>query len=116
MFNYHLFDAEKLEYVALGPIEDLPPGHRLFVEIDTKPIVVVNLAGELFAIADLCSHDDGPLGDGAIEGYDIICPRHGARFDIRTGEVLLLPAPVDVPAYPVKVEDGKILIGVPLEE
>ena len=53
-----------------------------------------------------------PLGDGEIEGMDIICPRHGARFDIRTGEALLLPAAVDIPAYPVRIENGMIEVGI----
>jgi 3-phenylpropionate/trans-cinnamate dioxygenase ferredoxin subunit len=78
--------------------------------------VVFNIAGEYFAIADLCSHDDGPLGDGDLEGYEINCPRHGASFDVRTGKVLSLPAIVDIPAYPIRIVNGQIQIGLPLEE
>jgi len=77
--------------------------------------VIFNIAGEYYAIADLCSHDDGPLGDGELEGFDINCPRHGAKFDVRTGDVLSLPAIVDIPAYPVRVRDGQIEIGLPVE-
>ena len=70
--------------------------------------------GEFYAIADLCSHDDGPLGDGDLEDHEIICPRHGARFDVRTGKVLSLPAVEDISAYPVRCIDGKIEVGVPI--
>jgi 3-phenylpropionate/trans-cinnamate dioxygenase ferredoxin subunit len=78
-----------------------------------QPIVIFNIAGEFYAIADLCSHDDGPLGEGRLEGYEIICPRHGARFDVRSGDVLALPAVVDIPAYPLRIVDGQIEIGLP---
>ncbi len=114
MYNYTLLDAEKCEYIAVCAVDDLPPGERLFIEVDREPIVIFNLAGQLYAIADVCSHDDGPVGEGDLEGTTIICPRHGARFDIRTGQVLSLPAVVDIPAYPVRVVDGQIEIGLPV--
>jgi 3-phenylpropionate/trans-cinnamate dioxygenase ferredoxin subunit len=82
------------------------------MEIDNNSIVLFNLAGDYYAIADVCTHDDGPLGEGEIEDHQIICPRHGARFDIPTGEVLALPAIQDVPVYPVRVVDGMIEIGI----
>jgi 3-phenylpropionate/trans-cinnamate dioxygenase ferredoxin subunit len=116
VYNYKNLDAGQVEYVAVAPVEELPNGERLFVEIDEQPIVVFNIAGGYFAIADVCSHDDGTVGDGDLDGYDIKCPRHGAMFDVRTGRVLSLPAIVDIPAYPVRVEDGQIEVGVPVEE
>jgi 3-phenylpropionate/trans-cinnamate dioxygenase ferredoxin component len=75
-------------------------------------VVIFNLGGEYYAIGDVCTHDQGPLGEGEVEDYEIICPRHGARFDIRTGEVLALPAVQDVPTYPVRVNEGMVEIGV----
>jgi len=113
MFNYKPLEETKIQYYAVADLSELPPGERLFLEIGDLPIVVINLGGELYAIGDVCSHDDGPVGDGEIEDHEIICPRHGARFDIRTGEVLSLPAVVDIPAYPVRVAEGKIEVGVP---
>ncbi len=114
MYNYLKLDTEKVEYIPIAGVADLPPGERLFVQIDDQPIVVFNLAGGLFAIGDVCSHDDGPVGDGNVEGDVVICPRHGARFDIHTGKAVGLPAVVDIPAYPVRVVDGQIELGVPL--
>ena len=113
MYGYAHFDPKNCEFIAVGAVEDLPNGERLFLEIDGQPIVVFNIAGEYYAIADLCSHDDGPLGEGRLEGYEIICPRHGARFDVRSGEVIALPAVVDIPAYPLRVNEGQIEIGLP---
>ena len=115
MLEYSQIDPANCEYVGVAHISDLPAGERLYLTIDDLSIVVFNIAGGYYAIADICSHDDGPLGDGDIEGMEIICPRHGARFDIRTGKVLTLPAIVDIPAYPVRVQDGEIQIGIPRE-
>jgi 3-phenylpropionate/trans-cinnamate dioxygenase ferredoxin subunit len=115
MYNYTTLDSGQLEYIGVGSAADLPPGERLFVQVDELTIVVFNIAGELFAIRDVCSHDDGPLGDGELDGEQVICPRHGARFDVRTGKVLALPAVVDIPAYPVRVVEGEIEVGVPVE-
>ncbi|MFM8322646.1 MAG: Rieske (2Fe-2S) protein [Chloroflexota bacterium] len=111
--NYRLLDASKLEYIAVGSAADVLPGQRMFVEIDGEPIVVFNIAGEWYAIADLCSHDNGPLGEGDLDGREIICPRHGARFDVTSGRVTAYPAVEDIPAYPVRVIDGQIEVGLP---
>ncbi len=115
MFNYTTYPADQLDYVDIAPVLELPNGERLFVNVGDRSIVVFNIAGQYFAISDICTHDDGPLGDGDIEGYHIICPRHGAEFDIRTGRVMQMPAVVDIPAYPVRVVDGMIQIGIPKE-
>jgi 3-phenylpropionate/trans-cinnamate dioxygenase ferredoxin subunit len=116
MFNYRDYSPKKLEYVPVGTVGDLAEGQRLFIDIDEMLIVIFNIAGNYFAIADVCSHDDGPVGEGNLEGFEIGCPRHGARFDIRTGKALALPAFVDIPAYPVRIVNGQIEIGLPIEE
>lgn len=116
MFNYTRIAPEECEFIEVAAVEDLPAGERLFVEIDDQTIVVFNISGQYYAIADLCSHDDGPLGDGDLEGLEIVCPRHGARFDVRDGKVLALPAIEDIPAYPVRVSGGAIEIGLPKDE
>jgi 3-phenylpropionate/trans-cinnamate dioxygenase ferredoxin subunit len=113
MYNYTKINEENCDYIVIAPQEELADGERLFLEIDSTSIVLFNIAGQLFAIADVCSHDDGPLGDGDINDMEIICPRHGATFDVRTGKVLSLPAIVDIPAYPVRIVDGQIQVGLP---
>jgi len=107
--------TDDLEYVAVAGLDELPMGERLFLEIDGKAIVLFNIAGNLYAIGDVCTHDDGPLGEGELDGHVIVCPRHGARFDVRTGKALTLPAVTPTPSYPVRVQDGMIEIGLSLE-
>jgi len=113
MNNSKRFDQINVEYIQVGSVEELKEGGRLFIEIDEKSIVVLNIAGRFYAIEDVCSHDDGPVGEGNVEGFVIICPRHGARFDIRTGKALALPAFVDIPVYPVRIVQDQIEIGIP---
>jgi len=115
MFNYTQLEEEKVTYLEIAPESELPNGERMFVDIGDTPIVIFNLAGKLYAIGDVCTHDDGPLGDGDIESFNVVCPRHGAEFDVRTGKVTSMPAVVDIPAYPVRVVDGIIEVGVPEE-
>jgi nitrite reductase/ring-hydroxylating ferredoxin subunit len=115
MFNYTAVDESKIEFTEIAPASDLPNGERLFVDLGDKPIVILNIAGKLFAIGDICSHDDGPLGDGVIEGDNIVCPRHGGEFEVSTGKAMAMPAVVDIPAYPVQVRDGAIFVGIPKE-
>lgn len=113
MFNYTTHPAENLDFIEIAPASELPNGQRLFVDVGDRPIVIFNIAGQLFAIGDVCTHDDGPLGDGTIEGFNVVCPRHGAEFDVRTGKVMQMPAVVDIPAYPVQVREGQIFVGIP---
>ena len=115
MYNYNLLDPEQCDYFTIASVDDLVNGERLFVEIGSDDIVVFNIGGDFYAIADNCSHDDGPLGDGEVSDHVVACPRHGAKFDLRTGEVLSFPAVEDIPAYPVRVRDGMIEVGVPKE-
>ncbi len=115
MYNYAKLDPEECEFVSIAEVSEVGSGERLFVEIDDQPIVIFNIAGDYYAIADLCSHDNGPLGEGELEDHQVICPRHGARFNVQTGKALTLPAVVDIPAYPVKVIDGEIHIGLPID-
>lgn len=113
--KYTQLDPETCEFIPVAGQDDLPNGERLFLEIDDLYIVLFNIAGDYYAIADLCSHDDGPLGDGELDGHQVACPRHGARFDVRTGEALTLPAVESIPAYPVRLVDGQIEVGLPKE-
>ena len=102
--------------VPVCPLSELPPGTvRLLVAAPELPIGVFNAGGELFAIEDRCSHDDGPLceGDWDPDAGVVVCPRHGANFDIRSGRALTLPAYIPVETYPVKVVDGIVVVEIP---
>ncbi len=113
MYNYVQLDPAEMEFVQIAGAAELPPGERLYVTIDDAQLIVFNIAGMLYAIGDVCSHDGNLLDDAPVEGNVIVCPRHGARFDIRNGKAVALPAVVDIPAYPVRVRDGQIEVGVP---
>ncbi len=102
-----------VKFYQVVKVTDLPEGERLIFEIENHPIVLFNVKGELFATGDLCSHDEGPIGDGEIEGEVIICPRHGAKFDIHTGKALTLPAVTGIPTYPVRILQEYIEVGIP---
>ena len=112
MFDYKKIEESKIEYIEIAPVSELPNGERLFIEVEGKALVIFNVAEQYFAIGDVCSHDDGPLGDGDLEGFNIVCPRHGGEFDVQTGKAVQMPAVVDIPAYPVKVVDGMIQVGI----
>lgn len=113
MFNYTQLRPDECEYVEIGSVADIGQNDRIFIELDEVKIVLFNIAGTFFAIGDVCTHDDGPLGDGDLDEFEVACPRHGARFDVRSGKVTTLPAIVDIPAYPVRVVDGMIQVGLP---
>ncbi len=115
MFDYTKIDESKVEYFEIAPASELPNGERLFIEIEGKSLVIFNIAGQLFSIADICSHDNGPVGEGDLEGFNVVCPRHGGEFDVRTGKAVQLPVVEDIPAYPVHVREGMIFIGIPKE-
>jgi 3-phenylpropionate/trans-cinnamate dioxygenase ferredoxin subunit len=114
MFNYRLLDPSKLEYFDISPADQLSVGERIFIELNGKSIVLFNIAGNFFAVGDICSHDNGSVGDGEIEEGEIICPRHGGRFAVSSGKATSLPALIDIPAYPVRVFNGMIQIGIPV--
>ena len=107
-----MIDETVYEIIEIG-LENPESKERIYLEIDDLAIVVFNIAGKYFAIGDVCSHDNGPLGYGLLEGYHVVCPRHGAEFDIRNGKAMKLPAVEDIPSYPVYREKDSLFIGIP---
>jgi 3-phenylpropionate/trans-cinnamate dioxygenase ferredoxin subunit len=101
--------------IDVCPVDELPRGAVRIVETDGPTIGVLNCGGELFAIEDRCSHDDGPLAEGELdeERCIVVCPRHGSEFELRTGKPRTLPAYIPVPTYRVVVEDGVVKVEVP---
>ena len=101
-----------VDYYTVATSDELPPGERLIVEIGHHVVALFNVDGQYYAIADVCTHDDGPLADGKLFGCEIECPRHYARFDLRDGSVTAPPAVRPVPVYPVRVVGNEIQVEV----
>ncbi len=99
-----------VDYIKVAKVHEVPEGHAKVFEVGDERVALCKVDGEVFAIADVCTHDGGPLGEGDLDGYEIICPRHGARFDVRTGAVLAFPAIMPVDSYPVKLEGEDVLV------
>lgn len=98
------------DWTDVAMLNELPPGARKVVDVDGAQVAVFNLNGQLHAIEDLCTHDGGELASGELENDVIICPRHGARFSVITGEVLGPPAYEAVHVFPIRVTDGMIQV------
>lgn len=108
-----------MDYVKVAKVGDLRPGAKQLVVVGGKEIMLVNVDGTFFAVANRCPHMGGSLSDGKLEGTQITCPRHGSVFDVTTGKVLergtlfFLKVKVsDVETYPVKLDDDDLLLGV----
>jgi 3-phenylpropionate/trans-cinnamate dioxygenase ferredoxin subunit len=103
-----------LALIDVCPVEELPPGSVKIVRAGSVAVGVYNLDGEYYAIEDRCSHDDGPLAEGEFDPDEavVICPRHGSKFDIRSGRPLSLPAYEPVDTFPVTVEDGWVKVDI----
>jgi 3-phenylpropionate/trans-cinnamate dioxygenase ferredoxin subunit len=98
-------------FVTVARVGEIPEGGVKVTWLDDQPVAVFHVGGEYFAMDDLCTHDGGELATGSLQDHEIECPRHGARFDIRTGAVLCMPATSDVPTYAVRVQGDEIQVG-----
>ena len=98
------------EYVEVAIATELLPGGKKLLDIDGRAVALFNVDGTFYAIDDVCTHDGGPLAEGELEGCEIACPRHGARFDVRTGAVLCMPAFEPVKAHEVRLENGVVCV------
>lgn len=101
-------------FVRVAALADVPEGESLGVEVAGERVCLARIDGEVYAVRDVCSHREFPLAGGEVDPDDcsITCEWHGARFDLRTGAALCLPATQPVPVYAVRVEDGEILVDV----
>jgi 3-phenylpropionate/trans-cinnamate dioxygenase ferredoxin subunit len=100
------------EFVTVAKTSEVPVGELRAVEADGRRLLVCHTESGFHIIDDTCTHDDGPLADGFLDGEAIECPRHGARFDVTTGKVLCLPAAVGIASYPVRVEGDDVKVSL----
>ena len=98
------------DFVKVANTNDIQPSHMKEVQLDGEIICLANIEGKYYAIGNICTHEGGPLADGTLEGYEVECPWHNSKFDVRTGEVKKPPASEPEPTYQVKVDGNEILI------
>jgi 3-phenylpropionate/trans-cinnamate dioxygenase ferredoxin subunit len=101
------------DWVDVAPASEFPPGTWRSVDLEGSPVAAFNLEGEYYAIEDVCTHDGGILTGGTLERDEIVCPRHGARFSVKTGQALTPPAYQDVATFPVRVREGVVQVRDP---
>ena len=97
---------------AVAKLSDIPPEKVAVFQVDDHDVAVCNVGGQFYAIDDLCTHDGGSLDQGELDEAEIECPRHGARFDVRTGAATQLPAFEPVETHEVRVDGDTIQVGV----
>jgi 3-phenylpropionate/trans-cinnamate dioxygenase ferredoxin subunit len=100
------------EFVKVAARSELPPGGKKLADVDGRAIALFNVDGSFFAIDDVCTHDGGPLAEGELSGAEIECPRHGARFDVRTGKAVSFPAFEPVTTHRVDVRGDEIFVSL----
>lgn len=100
------------DFVAVAKVSQLPDPGKMLVEVDDELIALFHVGGEFFALDDVCTHDGGPLADGELDDHTIACPRHGAKFDIRTGAALTMPATKPTRSHEVKIEGEQVLVRI----
>jgi 3-phenylpropionate/trans-cinnamate dioxygenase ferredoxin subunit len=97
-------------WTRVAAVGEIAPGEHRTVDVDGTAVAVFNVGGEFFAIEDVCTHDGGHLAGGQVDGDQVVCPRHGARFCIRTGAALTAPAYEPTACLPVRVEQGEVQV------
>ncbi len=98
--------------MKIGKLEDFPEGTVRVVKIDGERVAICNVEGSLYAVEDRCTHDDAPLGEQELDGCEIECPRHGARFDVRDGSVTQMPAVYPIETFELKIENGEVFVTI----
>ena len=96
----------------IAKASELAPGTTRYESVDGNDILLCNVAGTIYAIEDVCSHDGAPLDQGCLEGACIVCPRHGATFDVRTGAALTLPAIMPVLTFPTRIDGDDVIVSL----
>ncbi len=99
-------------FVTVAKRDFLEPGELMYVEVDDEPVCLINLDGELYAINDICTHEEASLADGTIVGDEIECPLHGGAFNIRTGAPAAFPVAVGIEKYAVRIVGDDVQVAV----
>jgi 3-phenylpropionate/trans-cinnamate dioxygenase ferredoxin subunit len=100
------------EFVKVAKVSDIPDPGKITLEVDDRLVVVAHVDGKYYCIDDVCTHDGGPLGDGELCGFELACPRHGSKFDVRSGIPSTMPATERTESHQVKIVGEDILVSL----
>lgn len=98
------------EFIRVCKVTDVPDPGKTLVEVDERLVALFRVGGQFYALDDVCTHDGGPLAEGELDDHTIACPRHGAKFDIRTGKALTMPATQPTVAHEVRVTGDDVFV------
>lgn len=97
-------------FTKVATKSELGQGEKLLVELDERLVILFQVGDDFYCLDDVCTHDGGTLSDGEFEGFEIACPRHGAKFDVRCGKAVCMPATQATGSHEVKIEGDDILV------
>ena len=100
------------EFTRVADVSEVPDPGKLLVEVDGEVVALFHVEDRFYAIDDICTHDGGPLGDGTLDGHEVACPRHGAKFDIRDGRAVTMPATKDTSVYKLQVRGDDVFVEI----
>jgi len=100
------------EFIQVAKVSDVISSGKIIVEVEGRMVVLLHINEQFFCIDDVCTHDGGPLGEGDLCGYELACPRHGAKFDVRNGAALTMPATEATVVHEVKIEGDNVFVRI----
>ncbi len=100
------------DFIQVASTQGIPDPGKITIDVDERLVVLIHAGGQWYCIDDVCTHDGGPLGEGPLDGHAIVCPRHGAKFDIRNGKALTMPATEPTLVHEVRVDGGDVLVRI----
>jgi len=106
------YDEPMSDFVRVAKTTDLSDPGQMLAEVEDRIVVLMHVGGEFFCLDDVCTHDGGPLSDGTLDDHTIACPRHGAKFDVRTGKALTMPATEDTVAHEVQIRGDEVWVRI----
>ncbi|MCA9146464.1 MAG: non-heme iron oxygenase ferredoxin subunit [Planctomycetaceae bacterium] len=100
------------EFIQVAKVSDVTSAGKLILEVDDRMVVLLHINEQFFCIDDVCTHDGGPLGEGELCGFELACPRHGAKFDVRTGAAITMPATEATVVHEIKIEGDNVFVRI----
>jgi 3-phenylpropionate/trans-cinnamate dioxygenase ferredoxin subunit len=100
------------EFIQVARVSDVAASGKLILEVEDRMVVLLHINDQFFCIDDVCTHDGGPLGEGELCGYELACPRHGAKFDVRNGAALTMPATEATVVHEVKIQGDNVFVRI----